>query len=154
MNEEQMKTLFKSEIEEIRGTLKFMGKKLHEIDEKLTRIEAKEMREVAIQFQLIDKTPAPLTKENIELFESSLDLLLNCLTQQQKIVLIHRYGLKGETIKTLEQIASLGKRGLKSRERVRQIQSKALRDCRHPCRADFVKNLPFSNLKKDITGEE
>lgn len=150
--EKRIKTFFQKEIEEMRGTLRFIAKKIHTIEERLTKIELKETKEVEIAFQLIDKTPPKLTKENKEIFENATNLLLNSLTIKERGVLIHRYGLLGEKPKTLEETAPFLK--MKTRESVRQTQSKAIRKCRHPSRHTWVHNLPFSQLKCDITGED
>jgi RNA polymerase primary sigma factor len=53
------------------------------------------------------------------------DCLDQILTEREKLVIIHRFGLNGNTPKTLEEIASLGSVKV-TRERVRQIESKAL----------------------------
>ena len=50
--------------------------------------------------------------------------MLECLTERQKEIIIDRYGLRNGTEKTLEQVGQ--KYGL-TRERIRQIESKALR---------------------------
>ena len=53
------------------------------------------------------------------------DCLDQILTEREKLVIIHRFGLNGNTPKTLEEIASLGSVRV-TRERVRQIEAKAL----------------------------
>lgn len=53
------------------------------------------------------------------------DCLDQILTEREKLVIIHRFGLNGNTPKTLEEIASLGSVKV-TRERVRQIEAKAL----------------------------
>ena len=53
------------------------------------------------------------------------DCLDQILTEREKLVIIHRFGLNGNAPKTLEEIASLGSVKV-TRERVRQIESKAL----------------------------
>ena len=53
------------------------------------------------------------------------DVLDQILTEREKLVIIHRFGLNGNTPKTLEEIASLGSVKV-TRERVRQIEAKAL----------------------------
>ena len=53
------------------------------------------------------------------------DCLDQILTEREKLVIIHRFGLNGNAPKTLEEIASLGSVRV-TRERVRQIESKAL----------------------------
>jgi RNA polymerase primary sigma factor len=53
------------------------------------------------------------------------DCLDQILTEREKLVIIHRFGLNGNAPKTLEEIASLGSVKV-TRERVRQIEAKAL----------------------------
>lgn len=56
----------------------------------------------------------------------TIDTLINCsnLTEKERTVIIHRFGLNGETSKTLEEI---GKNFNVTRERIRQIESKAIK---------------------------
>ena len=57
--------------------------------------------------------------------------VMQTLTERERKVLILRYGLDGETPKTLEEV---GKIFNVTRERIRQIEAKALRKLRHPSR--------------------
>jgi RNA polymerase primary sigma factor len=58
--------------------------------------------------------------------------VLNSLTVREREILRLRYGLTDGQAHTLEEV---GRRFRVTRERVRQIESKALRKLRHPIRA-------------------
>ena len=70
------------------------------------------------------KSPLEYSIENA-LKRDMNDVLDQILTEREKLVIIHRFGLNGNTPKTLEEIASLGSVKV-TRERVRQIEAKAL----------------------------
>ncbi|WP_299226545.1 RNA polymerase sigma factor RpoD [Sulfurihydrogenibium sp.] len=67
-----------------------------------------------------------------------LDEVLSTLSEREEQVLRYRFGLEDDTEHTLEQV---GKRFGVTRERIRQIEAKALRKLRHPHRAKYLK--PF-----------
>lgn len=62
--------------------------------------------------------------------------LLDTLTDREQRVLILRFGLKDGRTRTLEEV---GKEFNVTRERIRQIEAKALRKLRHPSRARMLK---------------
>ena len=70
------------------------------------------------------KSPLEYSIENA-LKRDINDVLDQILTEREKLVIIYRFGLNGNTPKTLEEIASLGSVKV-TRERVRQIEAKAL----------------------------
>lgn len=80
--------------------------------------------------------------------QDSLTKLLNTLIEREKFVLIHYYGLQGESAKTLSEIGILIQR---TATRVGQIKSKALRKCRHFSRIDFHHDIPDSKFKQEIS---
>jgi RNA polymerase primary sigma factor len=63
--------------------------------------------------------------------------LLETLTDREQRVLILRFGLKDGRTRTLEEV---GKEFHVTRERIRQIEAKALRKLRHPSRAKLLKD--------------
>ncbi|MBW3003091.1 sigma-70 family RNA polymerase sigma factor [Candidatus Woesearchaeota archaeon] len=65
------------------------------------------------------------------------------LNDSEKTVIVHRYGLFGKKQMTLEQVGH--KLGV-TRERVRQIQDKALRKLRHPSRSKRLKDFYLDEL--------
>ncbi len=67
-----------------------------------------------------------------------IDYVLRSLTEQEKEVLILRFGLLDGVERTLEEI---GQRFKVTRERIRQIEAKALRKMRHPTRLRALMEL-------------
>lgn len=67
-----------------------------------------------------------------ELLKDSLNEVLESLSPRERKVLIMRFGLDGSKPKTLEEV---GKEFNVTRERIRQIEGKALRKLKHPSRA-------------------
>jgi RNA polymerase primary sigma factor len=64
--------------------------------------------------------------------------VLTLLTQRERKVLEYRYGLKGEHPRTLEEV---GQKFDVTRERIRQIEAKALRKLKHPSRSDKLRSF-------------
>ena len=64
--------------------------------------------------------------------------LLDTLTPREAEVIRLRFGLKDGNSWTLDQV---GKRFHVTRERIRQIEAKALRKLRHPVRSKYVKDF-------------
>jgi RNA polymerase primary sigma factor len=67
-----------------------------------------------------------------------LDEILSTLSPREKDVLCQRFGLHNETPKTLEEV---GKGYGLTKERIRQIENKALMKLRHPSRAKMLRDL-------------
>lgn len=74
---------------------------------------------------------SPYEETSKELLRESIEEVLNSLDERETKVLSLRFGLMGETPKTLEEV---GKIFNVTRERIRQIEAKALRKLRHPSR--------------------
>ncbi|MFC1705441.1 sigma-70 family RNA polymerase sigma factor [Planctomycetota bacterium] len=72
-----------------------------------------------------------------DLLKERLELVLDTLTPREKEVVKMRYGLGGSTY-TLEE---LGKRFNVTRERIRQIEIRALRKLQHPARSKRLENF-------------
>ncbi len=72
------------------------------------------------------------TKVTRELLKDSLNEVLETLSPRERKVLIMRFGLDGSKPKTLEEV---GREFQVTRERIRQIEAKALRKLKHPSRA-------------------
>jgi RNA polymerase primary sigma factor len=75
--------------------------------------------------------PSPYEETSAELLRESIEEVLGSLDERESKVLSLRFGLMGETPKTLEEV---GKIFNVTRERIRQIEAKALRKLRHPSR--------------------
>ena len=71
--------------------------------------------------------------------------VLDTLTPREALVITQRFGLDGNGERTLEDLGS--ERGC-SRERIRQIEAKALRKLRHPSRSRHLRHL-LSSLTPD-----
>lgn len=74
---------------------------------------------------------SPYEETSKELLRESIEEVLSSLDERETKVLSLRFGLMGETPKTLEEV---GKIFNVTRERIRQIEAKALRKLRHPSR--------------------
>ncbi|SET35894.1 RNA polymerase sigma factor RpoD [[Clostridium] polysaccharolyticum] len=73
--------------------------------------------------------------------QDQISKLLDTLTEREQRVLILRFGLKDGRTRTLEEV---GKEFNVTRERIRQIEAKALRKLRHPSRARMLKGYDIS----------
>ena len=85
-------------------------------------------------------TVAPPDEVSNAYLMDKLDEILSSLTPREEAVLRMRFGLGSETDYTLEEV---GTRFNVTRERIRQIEAKALRKLRHPIRSGKLK--PFSD---------
>ncbi len=74
--------------------------------------------------------------------QEKLKEALDSLSPREAKVLRMRFGLETSTEFTLEEV---GKQFEVTRERIRQIESKAMKKLRHPARADHLKSLMESN---------
>ncbi len=75
------------------------------------------------------KQPSPYAETSDEMLKESIDEVLDSLSPREAEVLTLRFGLKGEDPKTLEEV---GKIFGVTRERIRQIEAKAIRKLKHP----------------------
>ena len=72
-----------------------------------------------------------------ELLKEQVEEVLSTLSDRERKVLEERFGLKDGRPKTLEEV---GKLFVVTRERIRQIEAKALRKLRHPSRGNKLKD--------------
>lgn len=72
-----------------------------------------------------------------ELLKEQIDRVLQTLSDRERRVLEERFGLKDGKPKTLEEV---GRMFAVTRERIRQIEAKALRKLRHPSRGNKLKD--------------
>ncbi len=80
---------------------------------------------------------APSDAAAFELLKEQLEDVLHTLTDREEKVLRLRFGLDDGKPRTLEEV---GKRFSVTRERIRQIEAKALRKLRHPSRSKRLKD--------------
>ncbi len=85
-----------------------------------------------------DDAPAPAEAASHTLLKEQLNEVLNTLTDREAKVLKLRFGLEDGKARTLEEV---GQRFEVTRERIRQIEAKALRKLRHPSRSKKVKDF-------------
>jgi RNA polymerase primary sigma factor len=86
-----------------------------------------------------DKTAEnPYDRTNYHLLKSTLADVLESLTERERKVLELRFGLVDGDMRTLEEI---GRQYKVTRERIRQIEAKALRKLRHPTRARHLQGF-------------
>ncbi len=84
-----------------------------------------------------DDVPAPDTAAAITMLKEQLVEVLETLTEREQKVLRLRFGLEDGRPRTLEEV---GKEFDVTRERIRQIEAKALRKLRHPSRSKKLKD--------------
>ncbi len=85
-----------------------------------------------------DDAPAPAEAASHTLLKEQLNEVLATLTDREAKVLKLRFGLEDGKARTLEEV---GQRFDVTRERIRQIEAKALRKLRHPSRSKKVKDF-------------
>ena len=84
-----------------------------------------------------DDSPAPAEAASQTMLREELDKVLQTLTTREAHVLKLRFGLVDGRTRTLEEV---GKEFNITRERIRQIEAKALRKLRHPSRSKRLKD--------------
>ena len=85
-----------------------------------------------------DDAPAPADAASHTLLKETLGNVLDSLTPREEKVLRLRFGLEDGRSRTLEEV---GKEFNVTRERIRQIEAKALRKLRHPSRSKKLKDF-------------
>ena len=84
-----------------------------------------------------DNVPIPADAAAFTLLKEQLQEVLGTLTEREQKVLTLRFGLEDGRARTLEEV---GKEFNVTRERIRQIEAKALRKLRHPSRSRKLKD--------------
>jgi len=90
------------------------------------------------EFICDDETPDPFTSALERMRDSEIQRALSMLTREERVVLTLRFGLDGRDSWTLSAVGKL--LGM-TRERVRQIESRALAKLRHPSAAVHLESL-------------
>ena len=85
-----------------------------------------------------NESPAPAEAVSQTLLKEQLASVLHTLTPREEKVLMLRFGLEDGRARTLEEV---GKEFNVTRERIRQIEAKALRKLRHPTRSKKLKDF-------------
>jgi len=83
------------------------------------------------------KQPAPADAANRQLLREQVEDVLKTLSEREREVLSMRFGLDDGRSRTLEEV---GREFGVTRERIRQIEAKALRKLRHPNRAKMLRD--------------
>ena len=84
-----------------------------------------------------EDSPAPHDAASYTLLKEQLEEVMNTLTPREEKVLKLRFGLEDGKSRTLEEV---GKEFNVTRERIRQIEAKALRKLRHPSRSKKLRD--------------
>ena len=82
--------------------------------------------------------PAPADAASFQLLKEQVDDVLHTLTEREARVLVLRFGLEDGRGRTLEEV---GREFGVTRERIRQIEAKALRKLRHPSRSRKLRDF-------------
>jgi RNA polymerase primary sigma factor len=84
-----------------------------------------------------EDSPAPAEAASYTLLKEQINEVLHTLTPREEQVLKLRFGLEDGRTRTLEEV---GKEFDITRERIRQIEAKALRKLRHPSRSKRLRD--------------
>ena len=99
-----------------------------------------------------DNVPVPADAAAFTLLKEQLEEVLGTLTEREQKVLTLRFGLEDGRARTLEEV---GKEFNVTRERIRQIEAKALRKLRHPSRSrklkDYLESVSYTHLGTALT---
>ena len=79
-------------------------------------------------------TPEKVVEENSS--KETIDRVLDTLTEREKEIIVLRFGLKDNKPKSMEEVGKMFKL---TKERIRQIENKALRKLRNPLRANILR---------------
>ena len=85
-----------------------------------------------------DNTPGPVDATSNAMLSEALTEILGTLTEREAVVLRMRFGMYDGRTHTLEEVGQIF--GV-TRERIRQIENKAIRKLRHPSRAKKIKDF-------------
>ena len=104
-----------------------------ELDMPVERVrEILKISQEPVSFIQDDNVPVPAEAAAQTLLKEQLDEVLDTLTEREQKVLRLRFGMNDGRARTLEEV---GKEFDVTRERIRQIEAKALRKLRHPSRS-------------------
>lgn len=143
--ERELQQKFEREVtpEEVAKVMGIESDKAHEIVKlkqdsiSLTLKVGKEEDTTLAEFLHDSSTPSPFDSASHEILKTHIVDILDTLNPRERRVIELRYGLKDSKIRTLEEV---GKEFGVTRERIRQIEAKALRKLRHPSRSKKLKD--------------
>ena len=130
--------------EELAGAMKISVSKVNEI---LRVMQDPISLETPIgkedETQLIDliedrRSPSPLSEATFRMLRERIEEALSMLTPRERMVICLRFGLEDGYPRTLEEVGAMFK---VTRERVRQIEAKALSKLRHPKRSRLLRGF-------------
>ncbi|HOP31988.1 MAG TPA: sigma-70 family RNA polymerase sigma factor [Candidatus Hydrothermia bacterium] len=87
---------------------------------------------------IVDTENNPLEYTRSQVLKERLEEVLLTLSKRERKILEYRFGLNGHPPKTLEEVGAIF--GI-TRERVRQIEAKAIKRLRHPMRMQILRQL-------------
>lgn len=132
-SDEEMAEIFDTTAEKIRSYYKYAQETIS------TDIQIKGSENSDLNDFIKDKSnPTPYQSTKASILREALEDALDSLTEREEMVIRLRYGLDEQDSKTLEEV---GKIFGVTRERVRQIEAKALRKLRHPSRSQRLKEF-------------
>jgi len=149
------KNVEKLDIAQTYGEIKFIGKKLHQIEADIAEIKKEGIKKkIDLHFEcdgyeLVKKNVENITNKNSD--DILHDLLKN-LSENQRKSIIHRLGLFGIIPK--KTYVALGKILGVSNERASQIYKRSLRILRHASRRSLVEACGHKGLIKEVLGED
>jgi RNA polymerase primary sigma factor len=94
------------------------------------------------------KAVSPANATAYSMLKEQLEDVLNTLTDRERMVLKYRFGIGDGCPRTLEEVGKMFK---VTRERIRQIEAKALRKLRHPTRSRKLRNFLDLVLSEERT---
>ena len=101
-------------------------------------LEAPELLELPDSIEVNKKTMEESVEKNVDnnLLRKDLSKVMETLNDRERKILELRFGLVDNNPHTLEQV---GRKFGVNRERIRQVEAKALRKLRHPSRANSIR---------------
>ena len=91
-----------------------------------------------------DDVDSPVASATQEMLKERIDMVLKTLSYREREIIKLRYGIGDGYTYTLEEVGRIFK---VTRERVRQVEAKAIRKLQHPVRARQVGRLPRSQIR-------
>lgn len=147
-------TLSGNNIPQIFQEMKYIGKRLNNIEEDIRKIKEQGLKKsVHLEFtcdgyELVKKPKYYDKEEPIEEPNKDIENLLETLDfKREQLILIHRLGLLGEKEKTYDEIGKIFK---VSRERIRQLYARSLKKLRHPSRKQMMDRVKNKKLLKAV----